>query len=365
MDESRPAQPSDRGPGRPVRVLVAEDSPTARALLVATLESDPRIRVVDIAIDGQEAVDKVRRLEPDLVTMDIRMPRMDGFEATLRIMGERPTPILIVSGSVDHRDVKTSLDALRRGALGVLPKLPAPSSPAYRWRRTRLLEMVVSMAAVRVRAPVGLSQPAPRLTPGLLPAGRPDLDLSAVRGVAIAASTGGPAALRSLLQAMGPDLSVPLFLVQHIAPDFGEGFVSWLDAMGFCPVRMAVDGAEPQPGVLHVAPDDQHLGFGPDRRIRLSDAPPVGGFRPAGTWLFESLAGAFGRQGLGVVLTGMGSDGLAGIRHLKERGGQVLAQDEESSVVWGMPGAVVKAGLSDAQLPPAVIGEVLKERLGR
>lgn len=363
MRGNRRDQPADGARSRPIRVLVAEDSPTARALLVATLESDPRIQVVDVARDGVEAVEKVARLKPDLVTMDIRMPRLGGFEATKRIMEEHPTPIVIVSGSVDHRDVEVSLDAIRKGALSVLPKLPAPTNREYAWRRTRLLDTVTAMSAVRVRSRRPVSEPHIVVPPGVVPGTRPLVDLSRVRAVALAASTGGPGAVRSLLKAMGKDISVPLFLVQHISPGFCTGFVRWLDGMGFCPVRRAEDGVRAKAGVLYVAPDDRHLGVSRGGRIVLSDAPPRSGFRPAATHLFESMARAHGRQGLGVVLTGMGSDGLEGVRVLKERGGLVIVQDEESAVVWGMPGVVARAGLADAQVAPAILGSMLKHGL--
>ncbi|NVJ22472.1 MULTISPECIES: chemotaxis-specific protein-glutamate methyltransferase CheB [Myxococcus] len=326
----------------PLRIVVAEDSPTARRLLVEILRADPALSVVGEARDGVEAVELTQRLRPHLVTMDIQMPRMDGLEATRRIMTEVPTPVVVVSTLVE-RDIQTSMAALRAGALAVLQKPLGPETPDFDADSRRLRDTLKAMAEVKVvrRWP---DRSTPHATPAPKPAPRAQTSRTAV--VALAASTGGPAALFRLLSELPADFPAPLLVVQHIALGFGQGLASWLATAGPLPVRVAEEGELLLPGHVYLAPDDRHLGV-QDGRAQVSKAAPVNGFRPSATWLFRSVARAHGSEGLAVVLTGMGQDGLEGARELREAGGRVLAQDEESSVVFGMPGVVVNAGLAD------------------
>ncbi|MCK8503872.1 chemotaxis-specific protein-glutamate methyltransferase CheB [Myxococcus fulvus] len=327
----------------PLRIVVAEDSPTARRLLVEILRADPALSVVGEAKDGVEAVELAQRLRPHLVTMDIQMPRMDGLEATRRIMTEVPTPVVVVSTLVE-RDIQTSMAALRAGALAVLQKPLGPESLDFDAESRRLRDTLKAMAEVKVvrRWPDRGTTPVP--PPLAAPAPRKQPPPTAV--VALAASTGGPAALFRLLSELPSDFPSPVLVVQHIALGFGQGLASWLATAGPLPVRVAEEGELLLPGHVYLAPDDRHLGV-QDGRAQVSKAAPVNGFRPSATWLFRSVARAHGAESLAVVLTGMGQDGLEGIRELREAGGRVLAQDEESSVVFGMPGVVVGAGLAD------------------
>ncbi len=331
-----------------IRVLVADDSATARALLVQVLNADPEIRVVGEAGDGQEAIELAQRLRPDLVTMDIHMPRLDGLAATREIMITAPTPIVIVTGSTQAREVATSMDTLRIGALDVLVKPPSPAAPGFEAAARALTATVKAMAGVKVvrhwRSPS--SSPSHRPPAPLTPPPR------GVRAgvVAIATSTGGPAALQRVLSGLGPRFPAPILVVQHITPGFTDGLATWLGSV--CPlrVRTATHGEPLEPGSAYLAPDGRHLGVS-GRAAALSDAPPIGGFRPSGTHLFESAARAFGAATVAVILTGMGDDGVEGLRAVRRAGGRVIAQDEESSVVFGMPGAAIAAGLADAVLP--------------
>jgi two-component system chemotaxis response regulator CheB len=343
-------------PYPPFRVLVAEDSATARALLVEILGGDSEIEVIGEAANGIEAVDLTRRLQPHVVTMDIRMPTMDGFEATRRIMIEAPTPIVIISGIADLDEVETSMRALQLGALAVLPKPLGPESAAFEEKSARLVQTVKAMAQVKVvrrwpecvdtRGPAWLPRPGFRARP---------------RVVAIVASTGGPGAIAHILRALAPDFDFPILVVQHIAGGFVEGFAAWLN-MAAAPrrVKVAQDGEPLHPGTVYVAPEDRHLGVN-GNAIALSDAPPIDGFRPSGTHLFESVARAFGRATVAVILTGMGTDGVAGLRAVRLAGGRIIAQDEDTSVVFGMPGAAVASGLVDDTLPlSAIAGRLLE-----
>jgi len=328
-----------------IRVLVAEDSATMRELLVAVLTSDPELIVAGEAKNGLEAVEMARRLRPDVIVMDVRMPVMDGLEATKRIMVEVPTPIVIVSGSFDVREIEVSMHALRLGALSVLPKPPGPESPAFAEAAREFAATVKAMAQVKVvrRWPERPGVPGP-VAARVARAER-------ARVVAITASTGGPAALSRLLSGLPGDLPVPVLVVQHMAPGFVAGFAGWLNSVSSLQVKVAEDGEPLGPGGVYLAPDGCHLGVAGQAAIRLSAEAPIEGFRPSGTHLFRSVAASFGPSVLAVILTGMGEDGVAGLRAIKDAGGRVFAQDEASSVVFGMPGKAAEAGLADAVFP--------------
>lgn len=327
--------------GRPVRVIVAEDSSTSRALLVELLASDPDVEVVAEAADGERAIELTATLRPSIVVMDIDMPVLDGFEATKRIMAETPTPIVIVTSHHNPHDVELSLQAVRLGALNVLPKPVGPGSSSFEREADRFVAVVKALSDVKV-----VRRRRPSTVPGdrLLPSGRLDV-------VGVAASTGGPAALYQLLAELPADIDVPILVVQHIAEGFLPGLVSWLGRGTPLPVTIARHDEVLRRGTVYVAPDGYHLEVGRDGKVMLTSAPPLGGFRPSATKLFESLAQHFGVGVVAVVLTGMGVDGLEGARAVRLAGGRVLAQDEDTSAVFGMPRAVVTAGLAHVVAP--------------
>lgn len=338
-----------------VRVLVAEDSVTTRELLVEILRSDPDIDVVGEAKNGVEAVELTKRLRPTVVTMDIRMPAMDGFEATRQIMVEAPTPIVIVSANYNAHDVETSMHALRLGALTLLAKPPGPEASDFDEQRVRFVQTIKTMSEVKVvrRWPERRQQPLPPFVAA--PTGaRP-------RIVAIAASTGGPAALAHILSELPGDFPLPVLVVQHMAKGFANGFAAWLNATGSLHVKVAEDGEPLCPRTVYVASDDRHLGVVDRSTIAVSDGAPVDGFRPSGTFLFESVAQTFGPSVVAVILTGMGDDGVVGLLAVRRAGGCVLVQDEETSIVFGMPGAAVSAGLADVTYPLGAIAFRLRE----
>ncbi len=335
-----------------IRVLVAEDSATVRELLVAILESDPEFSVVGQAKNGVEAVDLASKLRPDLITMDVHMPVMDGFAATKEIMVQAPTPIIIVSSSSSGRDVEMSLNALRAGALMVVAKPHDPGAPTFNGRQEQFLSMAKAMADVKVVRRWDRS--ARVVGSGIAPARTEDAGAVAAI-VAIAASTGGPAALQRILNDLPPEFPAPVLVVQHIARGFTAGLADWLAASSPLQVKVAEHGDLLTPRTVFVAPDDRHLGLADGGRVAVLATATVGGFRPSASVLFESAARHAGSRVAAVILTGMGSDGVAGLAAVRAAGGHVIAQDETTSVVHGMPGAAVEAGVVDRVLP---LGEI-------
>jgi two-component system chemotaxis response regulator CheB len=329
-----------------LRILVVDDSPTARTLLVEILRRDPDMEVVGEAGDGMEGVELVKKLRPDLVTMDVHMPRLDGFAATKEIMIVAPTPIILVTGSFREREVEAAMQSLRIGALAVLHKPPGPESPDFERAAAHILETVRTMALVKV-----VRHWRPRPDPGgsELPCGRRTWTTESI--VAVAASTGGPAALHRILSLLPGEFPAPVLVVQHNAPGFMPGLVSWLNGDCELTVKVGEQGEPLRPHTVYFAPDERHMGVSDHGTVALSDAPPVGGFRPAATFLFDSVARVCGPSVVALILTGMGEDGLEGLRAVRRSRGRIIAQDEPTSVVWGMPGTAVQAGLADLVLP--------------
>lgn len=344
-----------------IRVLVVDDSPTVRELLVAILDAEPDFQVVGQARDGVEAVAMALRLRPDLVTMDVRMPRCDGLEATKEIMARAPVPILVVSSGVTDQEVQLSLDATRAGALMVMAPPGDPNAPGFTAHRDQLVTMVRAMAGVKVvrRWPSkNVMAKSPPLSPRAI-------DAHGAGIVAMTASTGGPAALQRVLMDLPRDFPVPILIVQHIARGFMPGLCGWLKGRCDLRVRVALEGEVLEPRTVYLAPDDVHLGVRGSDRVMLSNAPSIGGFRPSATFLFESVARSHGARAVAVVLTGMGRDGVAGLEAVRQAGGLVLTQDEATSVVYGMPREAKLAGLSDLELPLPRIADRLTDIIAR
>jgi two-component system, chemotaxis family, protein-glutamate methylesterase/glutaminase len=343
-----------------IRVVLAEDSDTCRALLTAVLESDSQMRIVGQAHDGEAALSLTEKLRPDVVVMDAYMPVMDGFSATRNIMLRCPTPIVIVSASMNVAHVATSMRALAAGALTLLPKPVSPAVEGFDELAQQFVRTVRAMADVKVvrrfnhngesHANISPLSPAPAsVSASVDKRSRP-------RVVGIGASTGGPAALQRVLSDIPEVLPVPIVIVQHIARGFVDGLAGWLDAVTSHKVRVAVHGELLQPGTVYLAPDDHQLAVTRRGTVDLSRRAAVGGFIPSVSVLFSSLGESYGASALGVIMTGMGQDGTDGLRQLRAAGALVLAQDEETSVVFGMPAAAIAAGLVDAVLPLPMIG---------
>ncbi len=338
-----------------ITVLIVEDSPVIAEFLSAVLGSDPAIRVVGVAPDGEAAVEAARRLRPAVITMDIHMPRVDGFDATRRIMETCPTPIVIVSGNVaadaGHDDVR----AVAAGAVATVARPNGIGHPDHAASAQRLIDMVKLMSEVKVvrRWPRSGAVHHPPAAPTLPEPGR------SVGVIAIGASTGGPLVLQSILAGLPANLPVPVLIVQHMAPGFVQSFVEWLQQSTGFPVRLATDGEPMLPGQAYVAPDGVHLGVQRGARLQLCNGPPECGVKPAVSFLFRSLAATMAPHVAAVLLTGMGRDGVDELKRLKQAGALTIAQDEKSSVVFGMPGQAVEAGAVSHVLPPDGIAELL------
>jgi len=326
--------------------------------LVSILNSDPEITVVGTASDGAEAVRAAMSLRPDLITMDINMPEMDGFEATRAIMSATPTPIVVVTSKLDPKDSATLFRVMEAGALMVLAKPAAPGHPDREESVTKLIRNIKLMAEIkvvrRVRRDVESGvRPEPQVTPAV----RPGI-------IAIGASAGGPPVLEQILSSLPSAMTAPILIVQHMAEGFTENFVNWLNHSSKLPVILPVHGTRPLPGRVYVAPDGQHMGVGAGDRIVLSPAPPDNGLRPSVAHLFRSVAAVYGKRGVGVLLTGMGRDGAEELKLMRDNGGITVAQDRESSTVFGMPGEAIRLKGASYVLPPEGIVALLKRVAG-
>ncbi len=340
---------------RNIRVVIADDTEVGRQMLSRMVGLDPRFHVVGLARDGAEAVALSVREKPQLVLMDALMPVMDGIEATKRIMKEAPTRVVIVTAESGTPATAAALDATRAGALDLLVKpswqeLGAASTAATLERLRELSEVPVIRRWHQTKTPA-----RPRSIP---PSAR-------TRALAICASTGGPAVLSQLLSRIAPALKdVSVLIVQHVLAGFSPALADWLTETSGVRVELAKDGIAAGPGMVVLAPDGHHLLVDSAHRLQVVDEAPVGAHRPSGNLLFESAAQAYGTSLLAVILTGMGRDGVDGLRLARSRGGTVLAQAPETCAVPGMPSAAIDAGVVDLILTPEQLAEEIAERLG-
>jgi two-component system, chemotaxis family, protein-glutamate methylesterase/glutaminase len=327
-----------------VRVLVVEDSLTVRKYLVDVLEADPGIEVVGEAEDGARAIELCERLRPDVVSLDMMLPLMSGLAATEQIMAYRPTPILIVSASFNRGELFRTYDALNAGAVDVLEKpTGVPSNDVWEQKYRQTLKTVARIKVITHPRARLADRRAERTARGIQ---RTPADRGGFRYVAVGASTGGPNAVVRLLNGLPSDFPLPIFLIIHIGTPFGGPLTDWLDAVSPIRVRTAVDG-EPMPPVgqscVIMAPPDRHLVVRAGRLWTTTD-PERHHCRPSVDVLLESLAVETGGSAIACLLTGMGRDGASGLLAVERAGGMTIAQDEESSVVFGMPRAAIELG---------------------
>lgn len=339
-----------------IKVLIVEDSLVAQEFLTYILTSDPAIQVVGIVSDGAAALAAVKEKHPDVITMDIHMPKMDGFEATRAIMESVPTPIIIVSSSTSTKEVSSTFRALEAGALAVVLRPPGMGHPQHEAATRELIQTVKLMSEIKVVKRIRPVMKVPAPTAPMAPKLKSEMGIQLI---AIGASTGGPPVLQKILSGLPQDLSVPVLIVQHIASGFVEGFVEWLTGASGFPLHIAAHGEQPKPGHGYISPDGLHMGVGKGPCIVLSDQAPENGLRPSVAYLFRSVAQVLGAQAVGVLLTGMGRDGAEELKIMKDKGALTIAQDETSSIVFGMPGEAVKLGAAVYVLPPEEIARML------
>jgi two-component system chemotaxis response regulator CheB len=328
--------------------LIVDDSPVVSQMLSYILSSDPAIRVIGMASDGGEAIKMTARLNPDIVTMDIYMPGMDGFEATRRIMENTPVPIIIVSSVYDTKEVSMSFRAIAAGALSIMSKPVGIGHPFYEKQARGFIDTVKALSDIMVITRKRRAAPADEV----ITKTKNEIARQEIRMIAIGASTGGPPVIRTILAGLPKNFPVPITIVQHIAQGFTAGFASWLSDTTGRIVVVPENGENCLPGKVYVAPDNVHMVFDSGGRILLNNDPPDNLLKPSVEHLFASTAKVFREKAAGVLLTGMGRDGADGLKMMRDTGAVTIAQDRESSIVFGMNGEAVKLGAARYVLPP-------------
>ncbi len=352
-------------PKAPIRVAVIDDSATERLFMVSLIADAPGMEVVGTGVNGMDAINLSKTLRPDIIVMDVIMPKVNGLEATAHIMHEHPTPIVLTSSSHNPSEMSLTFEAQRAGALSSVGK-PVLGNPEICETFLRTVRLMAQVPLVR-----RWSKPRTRIpaTTGTLvsDAISPELvvfskeQLQQVRIVGIASSTGGPSVLMNVLQTITGDFPVPVLIVQHVSNGFAAGLAEWMDSQLSIHVRLAEDNLTPKPGCVYIAPDDFHMELNADGAIRLHQKPAYRGLRPSANYLFESFSKYYGKQSLAIILTGMGDDGAGGMLNLYRAGGLTIAQDRQSCVVYGMPKEAIGLGAVDVVLSPGQINLALRK----
>ena len=342
---------------RKIKVLIVDDSAVVRRLLTDALAADPAIEVVATAANGRLGLAKIPIVKPDLVTLDVEMPELDGLATLVELRQSYPRLPVIMCSVHTQRGAAATLNALSRGASDYIAKPTQSGGPTAALKQVGA-ELIPKIKALCART---LEREAGTLNAATPAAGTPRIP-GPIQIVTIAVSTGGPVALTEIFRELPSNFLVPIVVVQHMPPLFTRYLAERLDAVSCLEIHEAVNGEPLRPGGAWLAPGNFHMALARSREgnvIQLNQDPPENSCRPAADVLFRSVAQLFGPSALAVVLTGMGQDGLRGCRAIREAGGYVIAQDEASSVVWGMPGAVASAGLAEQILPLGGMAEAL------
>jgi two-component system chemotaxis response regulator CheB len=318
-----------------IRVVIVDDSPTFRLLVKSILESDPEIQVLGEAINGLEALRICKQYQPDIVTMDIHMPSMDGYATIQSIMSDMPCPIIALTGSVSSKSEDTHKKAIQSGALIALSK--PKDIPGIDPAADRLIQKIKSMSQVKVIRRKQFKLPEKICA-------QKTMNQHAIQLIGIGASTGGPPAIQTILSGLSQNIASPIVIVQHISQGFVHNLAKWLISSTSFNVQLAENLMRMVPGNVYIAQDNHHLTVTREGRLKLFQKGPVDGHQPSATVLFESIAQEYGSSGLGILLTGMGCDGAAGLKKLADKGALTIAQDESSSVVFGMPQKAIALG---------------------
>ncbi len=344
---------------KPIKVLIVEDSAVIRDFLVYIISSEPDMHVVGTAKNGQEAVKLATLKKPDIITMDIEMPIMNGFEATEQIMSTRAVPIIIVTSSYSQSEVEKTFQAIDAGAMAILAKPSGVQNKNYQKNRTELINTIRTMSEVKVVT--RHKKYLRRDTPVNFKQEKNVFDENTKYKIAaIGVSTGGPQVLNTILSLLPSDLKIPIVIVQHIPSGFLEGMVEWLNEKSKLPIKIAKNDEELEAGKVYFCPAELNMGVTKNMKVELKeDVPdPV---RPSVSYLFRSIGKNFQDKGIGILLTGMGKDGSEELAIMKEKGALTIVQDQESSIVYGMPGEAVLLNAHRYILSPEMIAKKLSE----
>lgn len=327
-----------------IKVLIVDDSTVASRFLAHVIESDPKIKVIGFAPDGEKALEMLTYMSPDVITMDISMPKLNGFDTTERIMRVKPLPIVMVSGLYASNDLDAAFKAMEAGALAILSRPVSIEDPDYEKMAKSLIGTIKTVSEVKVVTRKDAK--------GFSPAGsnplRPKPEKS-VQAVGIGASLGGPLALEKILSRLPANFPVPVFIVQHISSGFAEGFAKWLQKNSALKVRLPENEEMAKPGFVYVAPDNKHMVIGEKGKIFLKEGKEKE-ICPSVDRLFESLSKAYKKDVMGVILTGMGRDGALGLLEMRKSGALTVSQSEDDCVMYSMPKAAVEVGASQSSM---------------
>jgi two-component system, chemotaxis family, protein-glutamate methylesterase/glutaminase len=342
-----------------IRVLIVDDLKVVQDLLYHMLSADPEIQVIGVANSGEEAVEMVKMNEPDVVTMDVHLPGMDGFDATRKIMEVHPMPVIIVSGSPNIKTEANIFRSLEAGALAVVSRPPGIHDPEFGASRDELIMTIKNMSKVKITRLYPLTRIAQT---DKLPAALPfENYLKDVTVVAIGGSTGGNLALQKILSSLQGNLPVPVLIAQTITPGFTRMFMEWLSITSGIKLKLAADEEPLLPGTAYIAPDHFYMGISRTSRIKLTPKPvgiDINGSNSINI-LFDSVANFVGKNAIGVLLSGEGIAGASGLKSMKDKGAVTMVQNELTSVVFEMPGEALRIGASDLQLSPILIAQIL------
>jgi two-component system, chemotaxis family, protein-glutamate methylesterase/glutaminase len=343
----------------PIRVLLVEDSRLYLAILKRILNSSPQIEVVGEARTGLEALPLIPKFNPDVICTDLHMPQMDGLEFTSEVMALYPRPILVISASVQEDDTHHVFQLLEAGALDILPKPRAGLGMDDELLQQALIDKITILSGVKVFK----KKRKPSSQGKHLETGKPsNFSLNSYfkpKVVVIGASTGGPQALQELFSQLPSNFPLPVICIQHICLGFLQGFIDWLASSCRLPIQIAQPGDIPKPGIIYFPPEHQHLEVDAKGRFICSDAPPLDGHRPSVTVTFESVAKFYNKATVGILLTGMGRDGADGMQAIDRAGGLTIAQDEATSIIFGMPKEAIDLGAAKQVLPIHAIAPTL------
>mgnify|MGYP001593932841 FL=1 len=339
-----------------IKVLIVDDSTVFSDLFTKILKSDSEIEIVGRARNGLEAVELVDKLRPNVITMDISMPVMDGVTATEEIMKRRPTPIIIVSSLVNKKETNICFNALKAGAVDVVEKPIITALSDYKELEDELIRRIKVAAGVKLFTPLWVykgrgKKEASKIDEEQAVKKAGELHKKIKRIIVIGASTGGPVAINTVLSALPPDFPVPCLVVQHIAKGFLDGLVDWLGKECRIKVKIANQSENLECGTAYFPPEDEDIGFYKNEAIKIYKSQPYEGHRPSITTMMQGAAEAFGAGVIGVLLTGMGRDGVEGLKAIRAAGGRTIVQDEATSAVFGMPKEAIDSNAADYVLP--------------